>query len=72
MKPGQFYAMASLLGSVVFVLITHYGHWSPTAGALLSIVSTFVFRIMAIVFNWRTAPVQPWLFDPDSEEPPRK
>lgn len=70
MKPGQFYAMASLLGSTLFVLITHYAHWATAAGAVFAIGSTFAFRMLAIAFNWRTTPVQPWLFE--SDNPPDK
>jgi uncharacterized membrane protein YeiH len=65
MKPGQFYVMASLLGCVVFVVLVQYTEWTASLSALIAIVVTFVFRILAIVLNWRTSAIQPWLFDPE-------
>lgn len=57
-KPGQFYVLAALLGASVFtVLIVHFQ--KPTTSALLAIGCTFVFRILAIVFNWKTRTLWP-------------
>jgi len=62
LKPGQFYVLASLLGSGIFVtLIRRTEMWAPVA-ALIAMAITFLFRVHAIAFNWRTAPVQPWRY----------
>lgn len=63
-KPGQFYVLASLLGCVLFVLLAGKGVTSVPLAALLAMTATFLCRILAIVFNWRTSAVQPWLFEP--------
>jgi uncharacterized membrane protein YeiH len=63
MKPGQFYVMASILGTCTFVVLTRQFGMATTISALIAIATTFLIRILAIVFNWRTVAVQPWLFD---------
>jgi uncharacterized membrane protein YeiH len=63
MKPGQFYAMASLLGCGIFVILAREVSLPATAAALIAIGATFLLRILAIVFNWRTVSVQPLLFE---------
>jgi len=59
MKPGQMYVMASLLGCVLFVTLTRAAMAAPVA-ALIALGATFVFRVLAIAFNWRTSALQPW------------
>jgi uncharacterized membrane protein YeiH len=70
MKPGQFYVMASLLGCVIFVTLTHHLALASPAAALIALAATFLFRVLAIVFNWRTVAVRPWRFEP--EDAPEK
>jgi uncharacterized membrane protein YeiH len=54
LKPGQFYALAALGGCLLFVLLTmRFGMLAPRA-ALITIACTFVVRVLAITFNWRT------------------
>jgi uncharacterized membrane protein YeiH len=54
LKPGQFYALAALGGCLLFVFLTvNFGMPAPRA-ALITIACTFVVRVLAIVFNWRT------------------
>jgi uncharacterized membrane protein YeiH len=54
LKPGQFYALAALGGCLLFVFLTmHFGLPAPRA-ALITIACTFVVRVLAIAFNWRT------------------
>src|SRR5262245_53127343 len=65
LKPGQFYVLASLLGCVLFVVLQFEVSMPTEAAALTAIGATFVFRMAAIVFNWRTTAVQPWLFEPE-------
>ncbi len=64
MKPGQFYVVASILGSCLFVFLTREMHQAVALSALIAIGVTFFFRMFAIAFNWRTVAVQPWLFNP--------
>ncbi len=65
LKPGQFYAVASLLGCILFVVLTRYTELGATLSAIFAIAATFSFRMLAIVFNWRTVAIQPWLFPPE-------
>src|SRR6185436_9760628 len=65
LKPGQFYVMASLLGGCIFIAGTQYLKLPATAAALIAVVATFVFRMLAIAFNWRTVAIQPWGFEPE-------
>ena len=61
MKPGQFYVLASFLGSCLFVVLVSQTALTANGSALIAIGATFLFRMLAIAFNWRTAAVQPWL-----------
>lgn len=56
-KPGQFYVLTALAGAVVFVFFTVELGMDATLAALAAIVATFAFRVLTIVFNWRTTPV---------------
>ncbi|HNQ87416.1 MAG TPA: trimeric intracellular cation channel family protein [Verrucomicrobiota bacterium] len=56
-KPGQFYVLAAFAGCLLFVLLTRQLDWEATPAALLTIGATFVVRVLAIVFNWKTQPV---------------
>jgi uncharacterized membrane protein YeiH len=71
-KPGQFYVLASLLGCGLFAVFHRQTVVTASAFALIVIGATFLLRMLAIVFNWRTTPVQPWLSDADepSSRPP--
>jgi uncharacterized membrane protein YeiH len=79
LKPGQFYVLASFLGCVIFVTVIQQTPLAAPLAALAAIGATFVFRMLAIVFNWRTVAVQPWLFEPEdaqtknesSKDPPK-
>ncbi len=56
-KPGQFYVLAVLLGCVLFVELTLQAGMEEMPAALLTIAATFLFRVFAIRFNWKTSPV---------------
>jgi uncharacterized membrane protein YeiH len=60
LKPGQFYTVASLLGCGVFVSLLRFSQFGTTQSAFIAIGVTFIFRIAAIIFDWRTAAIQPW------------
>jgi uncharacterized membrane protein YeiH len=56
-KPGQFYVIASFLGVAEFMLTTTYLHAKIVPAAISAMAITFVFRLLAISFDWRTKPV---------------
>jgi uncharacterized membrane protein YeiH len=56
-KPGQFYVLTAVAGAVTFVFLTIQLEIAATPAAFAAIALTFVFRALAIIFNWRTAPV---------------
>src|SRR3954469_893087 len=56
-KPGQFYVIASFLGVAEFMFITTYVHAPILPVAISAIAITFAFRLLAILFDWRTKPV---------------
>jgi uncharacterized membrane protein YeiH len=56
-KPGQFYVFASLVGVAEFMVLTTYVHAPIVPVAISAIAITFVFRLLAIVFDWRTRAV---------------
>jgi uncharacterized membrane protein YeiH len=60
LKPGQFYVLAALLGSMLFAGLGAFTTLSVPESAMISIGVTFVVRILAIWFNWQTMAVRPW------------
>jgi uncharacterized membrane protein YeiH len=59
LKPGQFYAVASLFGVAGFALLTRFFHVPLLASTIAAIAITFVFRMLAIFFDWKTSPIMP-------------
>lgn len=58
-RPGQFYVLTAVAGTVTFVALSINVGLSATASALIAVGVTFVFRVLTIVFNWRTSAVAP-------------
>lgn len=56
-KPGQFYVLAVLLGCSLFLLLALELRMEALPAALITIAATFLFRVLAIQFNWKTNPV---------------
>ena len=56
LKPGQVYFLATLVGCVAFVLMSHRYGWETQMSAYLAIAMTLLLRILAIRFNWSTTP----------------
>ena len=56
-KPGQFYVLAVILGCLLFVLLVLQFKVEGMPAALITIGATFLFRVLAIQFNWKTGPV---------------
>ena len=52
LKPGQFYVLAALAGCLLFPLLALRFKMDATAAALIAIGATFLFRVLAIQFNW--------------------
>jgi len=55
LKPGQYYVLAALAGTLLFTLLLTYGQAPMRTAAWISIGGTFLFRMLAIRFNWRTS-----------------
>jgi uncharacterized membrane protein YeiH len=55
-KPGQFYVLVALLGSVVFVIASHLFQLAAQPAAFLAIAVTFAMRLLSLRFDWRTTP----------------
>ncbi len=57
LQPGQFYALAAVIGAFTYATLTL--HWNiPTFhAALYATLATVVFRVLAITFNWKTSAV---------------
>jgi uncharacterized membrane protein YeiH len=58
-KPGQFYVIASILGVGGFTLLSLFFRVPLLPSAIAGMVITFVFRLLAIVFDWQTRSVIP-------------
>jgi len=56
-KPGQFYVVASLLGVAGFTLLAFVFRAPVLPSAIVAIAITFVFRLLAIFFDWKTRSV---------------
>lgn len=52
-KPGQFYVIASVLGVAGFAFAVYF-HAPILPSAISAIAVTFVVRLMAIMFDWKT------------------
>lgn len=67
-KPGQFYVLASLAGCVIFVFLAYKSLVTPRNAERISVGTIFGLRILAIIFNWRTTPLQPWFASPPTSQ----
>lgn len=56
-KPGQFYVLASLIGVTTFTFLAVVFRAPAVVAAASAITVAFVFRLMAIVFDWKTTPI---------------
>jgi uncharacterized membrane protein YeiH len=66
-KPGQFYVLAAFVGCLLFPVLALHFRMEATPAALIAISATFVFRVLAIQFNWVSRPLwQEPVSDPDS------
>jgi uncharacterized membrane protein YeiH len=56
-KPGQFYVIASFLGVTEFMVATTYARAPIVSAAISAIAITFIFRLLALFFDWKTRPI---------------
>lgn len=70
-KPGQFYLLTALAGAVTFVFASVTLGLSANRAAIVAVVLTFVFRVLTIRLNWRTAPVASGSIFENDDGPPR-
>jgi len=56
-KPGQLYVLAALVGSCLFAWLVVRHDWPFQNAALTAVGGTFLFRVLAIAFNWKTVSV---------------
>jgi uncharacterized membrane protein YeiH len=57
LKPGQFFIIASVLGVAGFTVLTHFFRAPLVLSAIAAIATMFVFRLLAIFFEWKTRSV---------------
>ena len=58
--------IAVILGCLVFVMLALQFQLDDMPAALIAIGTTFLFRVLAIHFNWKTSPV----WDETNNRPP--
>jgi uncharacterized membrane protein YeiH len=52
-KPGQFYAGAAILGSILYVTLVVLER-DETFAAIVAVAVTFLIRLLSVKFNWQT------------------
>jgi uncharacterized membrane protein YeiH len=57
LKPGQFYVIASVLGVAGFAVFVNFFRIPLVVSAIAAITITFVVRLLAIFFDWKTKSV---------------
>jgi uncharacterized membrane protein YeiH len=56
LKPGQLYFVATLVGCIGFVVLSHHYGFDVELSAYAAIAVTMLLRVLAIRFDWRTSP----------------
>lgn len=70
-KPGQFYLLTAVAGAVTFVVCSISFGLSANTSAVAAVALTFIFRVLTITFNWRTAPMSSGrVFEGDDDDTP--
>jgi uncharacterized membrane protein YeiH len=60
LKPGQLYAIASLIGCIAFVAMSYYYGMAVESSAWIAIAITVVVRMLAVRFDWKTGAFGRW------------
>ena len=80
-KPGQLYVLAALLGAGLFTLLVVCFATPVKTSGILAVSATFVFRLLAMTFNWKTGAIarrilppapEPGTSPPSFQPPPQK
>jgi len=58
-RPGQFYILAAAIGIAAFIALRTWSPVTQTEAAWVSIAVTFLVRLAAITFNWKTRAARP-------------
>lgn len=53
-KPGQFYVLASVVGAVLFVVLTAFTPLNSFVSGITASILCVLFRLLAIKLNWKT------------------
>lgn len=64
LKPGQFYALAALIGAFAYAFMALHSNLPIFHAAVYATLATVVFRVLAIIFNWKTRAVETPLESP--------
>jgi uncharacterized membrane protein YeiH len=56
-KPSQFYAVAALVGSVVFLALAVLLKIEASIAAVIAIAASFLVRMLSVWLGWKTGPV---------------
>jgi uncharacterized membrane protein YeiH len=60
-KPGEFYILAAAVGMAVFLGLGYWADLPAPRAAIWSITTTFLIRLAALSFNWKTTAARPLL-----------
>jgi uncharacterized membrane protein YeiH len=60
-RPGEFYVVAAAIGIAVFLAMLSWAGVPATEAAYWSIATTFLIRVAAVRFNWKTSEARPLL-----------
>ncbi len=69
-KPGQVYVLAAVAGAGLFVLLIKEFQKPVETAGLMAVGATFLVRLLAIIFNWKTGAVDRRLFSVPPAPPP--
>lgn len=68
-RAGQFYVLAAFSGTALFVLLVRQFGMGLEAAATWGVAATFLLRVSAIQYDWRTSPLR-WEPEPGAPERP--
>jgi len=67
LRPGQYYFIASVAGVTAFAVLAKFLHGPLVPSALVAIAITFVIRLLAIFFDWKTHAIRSVMPQPPSD-----
>ena len=69
-KPGQFYVLAAFAGCLLFAVLVTQFEVQTSLAAFITIAVTFLLRMLAIQFNWKSSAI--WQAPEPPADPPDK